>query len=301
MSTTDYCQLLRMRYLSDMEGLPDTVQTIAGVYTSMRHPQVFFRALIQVVLQGGIDSEPSVTPQSDENETFGMSHSAVSQAAAELIKVRHKLASNVVLVLLAVSHLRVPASHKVPSSLLAESVAAFHSLCVLTLLAEKRIEARLPSSQLNPSGSILSRMSALSVDNSPSAQQFTASTLLFHLLQHHYLPKTSSLSSDSLTVIASDWITRLGITPYPPAKSIKITHAVLTLAHKLIAFGHTQIALDILDQYPKTAGACFLLGQIWLDKVDFEKAKRFFEQGAVGLGERLLKHGCIVFLRIFAS
>lgn len=278
MSVADYSELLRMRYLSDIEGHPDTIQSICGLYTSMRHPQVFFRTLLQIVLQGGQDLD-SLQVQVEAQPSM-MSERALSQSVAELIRSRHKLASSLLLVVLVVSHLQVPASHKVPALIVAETVAAFHSLCVLHLLAAKRIEARA-----NQSASILSRMSELSVDVTES-KQFTASTLLSHLIQHHYLTRTANgLSSDSLTLVASDWISLLSVSPYPPSKSIRMTEAVLKLSNKLIAFGHTQIALDVLDLYPKTAGACFLLGQIWMDKIDFEKARRYFEQAALGLGE----------------
>ena len=276
-SASDYATLLRERYLQEFMD-SDVLRLVSGAFTGIRHLHSLFRVLLNVVSEGGW--EKGATQGGKANDETHQADDWIADVAFEMIEYRHTLSRNILLAMLVASVLRLGTSSRLSIALVSEAVVAFHSLSVLKRLSETRVEA--PLKQIP--GSILSQLSSLSVGE---ARLYNASPLLGHLIRQHYLPNFDVVEyakSDKITLAASEFIHLLGLVQR--AKFIKMADPVLLFANKMMAFGHTLIASDVLSWYPASAGASFLQGRIWMEQLEHEKARACFEHAASGLLRR---------------
>jgi hypothetical protein len=286
-SPKDYADILRERYLADLET-PEFLQLFKGFYTSMRHPLSLVRGLLGLV--NGLGSVLSTMKEDSENGTENqscwVSDELISNTARELIESRNHLSMHVLIVLVMASYLGSSLlGGKVSMSLLAESITTFHSVSLLRRLSGVRLEGSHKTlGSVGGSQEILDGLSSLSVRDAKAQSQ--GSTTLFHqLIQHLYIPNGNLnvlTSFQSLTATASTFIQSLNL--FLNEKSITLTPEVLQFVNKLMAFGYESQAMDVLGVYPLTAGGCYLMGRLWMGRKEFERAGVYFNQGSTGLG-----------------
>jgi hypothetical protein len=289
-SPRDYADILRERYLTDLET-PEFLQLFKGFYSSMRHPLSLLRGLLSLI--NGLDNVLGSSPVAAEtngtdNQSCWVSDELLSNAARELVQSRHELALQVLVVLVISTYLG-PSSlgGKVSISLLAESITTFHSISVLKRLSETRLDKgsliKKSGSNLEASQDILSGLSSLSVVDGKILE---CSRTLFHqLIQHLYIPNGDLnylTCFKFLTITSNKFIQSLGFLSHE--KCITLTPEVLKFVNKLMAYGYEKQAMDILGMYPLTAGGCYLMGRLWMERKEYERAEVHFNQGSTGLG-----------------
>ncbi|XJO78559.1 hypothetical protein BDV3_002977 [Batrachochytrium dendrobatidis] len=236
-------------------------------------------------------SDGKGTNQDGINNASLFTNSIIATAASQIVSMRLKVIRQSVMALLVLKALNLNDLHHydVPSSVMRKYLDVFSALSLMQWLSVQQV--LIPSHERDSSTAhhypTLSRdVSKVVVSSNTVTKEHKS--LILHLLQHHYiidvnlplLPRNTSTGSDlilstTVTVAAESFLSCLGF--IGDGGSQQMTHAVVVLSRKLMAFGYFDIVGKLFPPHMRFTPAIeYINARVWLDVLEWEKSARCF-------------------------
>ncbi|KAL2920274.1 hypothetical protein HK105_200345 [Polyrhizophydium stewartii] len=307
-------------------SLPASVST-SSLTSPMRSPNHSTASLVGGGGGGMVSSSLSSTTHGFNNATL-FTNDLIASATGQIIAVRHELARQAFMTLLVLGSLDLQdgGSYGVSSATMAKYLDVHSAYSRLAWIAKQQVThswTRLASAGLSGAGagagagsgeSLLRPYAGFALGRTaPAAAAGTVSTsvrshenttLLLHLLQHHYIldidvgvyassgskaassasASSASASSTSLAVKivegAESLMSRIGL--FAPTEQAA-TRAIVVLSKKLLAYGHVGVVGELcITRARSTPAVEYIKGCVWLEMLEWDKAAASFERAVGG-------------------